>query len=65
MALKIIRNDNPFRLEGQGTSLDWLPSTPANRKSVVVFLRLLHDDAGQLHFTLQRLAKILDSKNLP
>ena len=54
MALKIIRNDNPFRLEGQGTSLDWLPSTPANRKSVVVFLRLLHDDAGQLHFTLQR-----------
>ena len=40
MALRIVRNDNQFRVEGQGLSLDWLSDTRANRKAVIVFLRL-------------------------
>ena len=41
MALRIMRNDTQFRVEGQGLSLDWLADTRANRKATIVFLRLL------------------------
>lgn len=63
MALNVIRKDTQFRVEAQGICIDWLPDTPANRKSVVVFLRLLVDDAGQPCFTLQQLAPIVESQN--
>jgi len=47
MALEIIRHDNRFRVMGQGISFDWLPDTQANRKSTLVFLRQLTDEAGK------------------
>ncbi|MBI4753803.1 hypothetical protein HY793_05500, partial [Candidatus Desantisbacteria bacterium] len=42
---------------------DWLPDTTYNRKVSVVFLRLLRDDSGKPHFTLQQLACIVGSKS--
>jgi transposase-like protein len=62
MALKIIRDDNRFRIEGQGISLDWLPDTPANRKAVLLFLRRL-TEAGHPLFTHQELAQVVESQN--
>ena len=48
MALKVVRNDNLFRIESQelNTTL-WLPDTRANRKVMIVSLRLLCDDNGK------------------
>ena len=51
MALKMIRKDNRFRVEGQEISLDWLADTRANRKAAVVFLRLLSTNRGKPLFT--------------
>ena len=47
MAIAIIRHDNRFQVLGQGISLNWLPDTPANRKTVLVFLRWLTDAEGE------------------
>ena len=63
MALRIIRNNNQFRVEGQGLSLDWLADTRANRKATVVFLRLLSDSNGQPLFSHQELAQVVGSSN--
>ncbi len=63
MALQIIRNDNQFRVEGQGLSLGWLADTRANRKAVIVFLRLLSGSNGQPLFSHQELAQIVGSSN--
>jgi transposase-like protein len=63
MALRIERKDNRFRVEGQGLRLDWLADTRANRKAVVVFLRLLSGSDGQPLFPHQQLAKIVGSSN--
>ena len=41
MALTIIKDDNRFRLESQYFRSDWISDTGANRKAMVVFLRLL------------------------
>ena len=63
MALKMIRKDNQFRVQGQEISLDWLADTRANRKATVVFLRLLSKNGGQPLFTHQQLAKVVNSSN--
>ncbi len=63
MALQIIRNDTQFRVEGQGLSLDWLADTRANRKAVIVFLRLLSGSNGQPLFSHQELAQVVGSSN--
>lgn len=63
MALKVIVKDNKFRVEIQGFSTDWLPDTPVNRHTTVVWLRLLVDEPGKPLFTLQQLAAIVGSKN--
>ena len=63
MALKIIRNDTLFRVEGQDFCTSFIPDTPANRKVMLVFLRLLVDSSGRPLFTHQDLASIIDSCN--
>jgi transposase-like protein len=63
MALEIIRDDNRFRFKGQGISCDWLPDTLTNRKSTLVFLRQLTDEAGKSLFTYQELAQVVGSSN--
>ena len=63
MALRIIRNNTQFRVEGQGLSVDWLADTRANRKAVIVFLRLLSGSNGQPLFSHQELAQIVGSSN--
>ncbi len=63
MAYKIIRDDNRFRVMGQGISLDWLPDTSSNRKAVVVFLRWLTHERGRSLFSHQELAQIVESSN--
>ena len=38
MVLRIVRNDNLFRLEGQDFCTSFIPDTPENRKGLLVFL---------------------------
>jgi len=63
MTLTVEREDNRFRVEWQGYSIDWLPDTPSNRKSILVFLRLLRDDIGKRVFTFGELSVLFDSDN--
>ena len=63
MALKIVKDDNQSRVESQSFCTDWLPDTSANRKSMLVFLRLMVDDQGKALFTHQQLAPIVKSHN--
>jgi len=58
MALHIVVEDNKFRVEWQGYSTDWLPDTICNRKSILVFLRLLRDDMGKPVFTFLELSEL-------
>jgi transposase-like protein len=61
MALLIEKQDNRFRVEWQGNSIDWLPDTPSNRKAILVFLRTLKDENGKHMFTFQELSSLFDS----
>jgi len=63
MTLEILEEDNRFRVEWQGNSTDWLPDTVSNRKSILVFLRLLRDDMGKRVFTFGELSVLFDSDN--
>jgi len=63
VALKVVSNDNRFRIESQHFCSDWVSDTPQNRKAMVVFLRLLVDYNGKALFTHQQLAKIVESSN--
>ena len=63
MALKIVRDDNQFRVESQYFCTDWLPDTSANRKAMLVFLRLLVGQDGRRMFTHEQLASIVESRN--
>jgi len=60
MVLEIQEKDNTFRVKwqvnSQGFSTDWIPDTPSNRKSVLVFLRLLRNDKGKRLFTFRELS---------
>ena len=58
MALQIVVEDNRFRVEWQGYSIVWLPDTISNRKSIVVFLRLLCDENGKGVFTFRELSAL-------
>jgi len=61
--LTVEREDNRFRVERQGNSTGWLPDTASNRKSILVFLRLLRDDMGKRVFTFGDLSVLFDSDN--
>lgn len=61
MALSVVEKDNRFRVEGQGYFTDWLPDTPSNRKTILIFFRLLRDEEGKRIFTFQDLSVIVDS----
>ncbi len=63
MTLSVEREDNRFRVEWQGNSIDWLPDTPCSRKAVLVFLRMLKDEKGMCMFTFQELSTLFDSTN--
>ncbi len=59
MTLTVEKEDNRFRVEWQGNSTDWLPDTASNRKSILVFLRLLRDDIGKRLFTFGELSAVI------
>ena len=61
MAMKVVRNDTHFRIESQEFNTIWLPDTRANRKVMIVSLRLLCDENGNSIFTHQDLAAIVNS----
>jgi len=61
MALKILRNNTEFRIESQEFITEWLPDTRANRKVMLVSLRLLCDANGKALYTHEELAAIVGS----
>jgi transposase-like protein len=67
MVLEIQEKDSMFTVRWQvnsrGFSTDWIPDTPSNRKSVLVFLRLLRNDKGKRLFTFQELSVLFESNN--
>ena len=63
MALQILVEDNRFRVEWQGYSIDWLPDTVSNRKGILVFLRLLQDESGKPVFTFRELSILFCGNN--
>lgn len=59
MALIFEQEDNRFRVSWQEYSIGWLPDTIANRKAILVFLRLLQifqNGKGKALFTLGELS---------
>ncbi len=59
MALIFEQEDNRFRVCWQEYSIGWLPDTIANRKAILVFLRLLQifqNGKGKALFTLRELS---------
>lgn len=63
MALTIEQDGSQFRVLSQAFCTDWLADTASNRKSMVVFLRLLTDEHGKPLHTYQELAALVDSEN--
>jgi hypothetical protein len=62
MTLSVEKEGNRFRVEWQGNSIDWLPDTASNRKTILVLLRCLRDENGKHVFTHQELSKVVDSE---
>ena len=60
MVLEIQKKDSMFtvkwQVNSQGFSTDWIPDAPSNRKTVLVFLRLLRNDKGKRLFTFRELS---------
>ncbi len=52
-----------FRVQTSRFSTEWLPDTPSNRHTTVVWLRLLVGERGRPLFTLQELAALVGSDN--
>jgi len=67
MVLEIQEKDSMFCVKwsanSQEFSTDWIPDTPSNRKSVLVFLRLLRNDKGKHLFTFAELSILFDGNN--
>ena len=63
MTLSVEKQDNRFRVEWQGNSIDWLPDIPSSRKTILVFLRMLNDEQGKRMFTFQELSVVFESNN--
>ena len=51
MALQVETRDGLFRLVSEELSTGWLPDTSPNRKSVLIFFRLLRDEVGKPLYT--------------
>lgn len=62
MVLEINEKDSTFavkwQVNSQEFSTDWIPDTPSNRKSVLVFLRLLRNNKGKRLFTFRELSML-------
>ncbi|MBU1379700.1 DDE-type integrase/transposase/recombinase [Myxococcota bacterium] len=56
--------NNKFRVITQVFKTSWLPYTAANKKVVLLVLRLIEDDNGNPLFTYNELATILGNKGL-
>src|SRR6267143_698074 len=52
-----------FRVQTSRFSTEWLPDTPSNRHTTVVWLRLVVGERGRPLFTLQELAALVGSDN--
>lgn len=65
MALNVIREDNKFKVVTQEFSTEFIPDTPANRKTMIVALRLMEDENGNKLFTFQELAQISQGTTAP
>lgn len=63
MAVRLIVKGSKFCVQTPGFCTDWLPDTPANRYTMVVWLRWLRDKRGKPLFTLQELAPLVGSAN--
>ena len=63
MTLSVEKKDNKFRVVWQDFSLDWLPDTPSDRKSILVHLRSLLDGRDNHVFTFQELSVLFDRNN--
>lgn len=67
MVLEIHEKDSMFcvkwQVNSQRFSIDWLPDTSSNRKSVLVFLRLLRNEKGKRLFTFAKLSMLFRSNN--
>jgi len=67
MVLEIHEKDSMFcvkwQANSQSSSIDWLPDTSSNRKSVLVFLRMLGNDEGKRLFTFAELSALFRSNN--
>ena len=63
MALQIIVEGNRFRVKWQGNFIDWLPDTASNRKTILVFLRLLRNERGRRVFTFRELSVFFGGNN--
>lgn len=64
MALEIQEKDSKIRVIWQGHFItDWLPDTPSNRKTMLVFLRSLLNEKGKHIFTFQELSVLFGSNN--
>jgi len=67
MVLEISEKDSMFnvkwQMNSQEFSIGWIPDTPSNRKSILVFLRLLRNDKGKRLFTFQELSILFKSNN--
>ena len=63
MALQVETRDGLFRLVSEELSTGWLPDTSPNRKSVLIFFRLLRDEVGKPLYTCQELSAIVNSEN--
>jgi len=63
MALIVEKQNNNFRLLGQGFSTKWLPNTKSNRKTIAVVLRYLLNSEGKPFSTFQELSPLFESEN--
>lgn len=63
MALIVERQNNNFRVLGQGFSTRWLPDTKSNRKIIAVVLRYLLTSKGKAFSTFQELSALFESDN--
>ncbi len=63
MEIKLLESMQKIRIVTEQFSTVWIPDSPANRKTLIIFLRSLKDPDEKILFTHQELAKIVGSDN--
>jgi hypothetical protein len=62
-SIQIEINSGQFRIVCKDFSTIWLPDTSSNRKSMLIFLRLLQDKENKPLYTYQELSVIVGSES--